>query len=136
MGFVESSFVWSGSTIRFDLVAVFFVCENICSRTLYFSLIIVKSLQLRGRRQIVEPRKYCLVRVIAFFGVCFLYFFLFLIGWDFGEIPFTNNILGHLKQNINTFFFIYIFLYLLLFWSKLSSYLERESMYVINRLHG
>ena len=46
-----------------------------CSRTFYFSLIIVKSLQLRGRRQITEPRKYCLVYVIVFFDVCFLYFF-------------------------------------------------------------
>ena len=34
-----------------------------------------KSLQLRGRRQIAEPCKYFLVRVIVFFGVCFLYFF-------------------------------------------------------------
>ena len=34
------------------------------------------SLQLHGRRQIAEPRKYCLVCVIVFFfGVCFLYFF-------------------------------------------------------------
>ena len=32
---------------------------------------IVKSLQLRGSRQIVEPRKYCLVRVIVFF-ICFV----------------------------------------------------------------
>ena len=47
------------------------------SCTLYSSLIIVKSLQLRGRRQIAEPRKYCLVRVIVFFGVCFLYFFVY-----------------------------------------------------------
>ena len=38
---------------------------------------IVKSLQLRGCRQIAEPRKYCLVRVIVFFGVCFLYLFCF-----------------------------------------------------------
>ena len=38
---------------------------------------IVKSLQLCGRRQIAEPRKYCLVRVIVFFGVCFLYLFCF-----------------------------------------------------------
>ena len=38
---------------------------------------IVKSLQLRGRRQIAEPRKYCLVHVIVFFGVCFLYLFCF-----------------------------------------------------------
>ena len=41
----------------------------------FFSLIIVKSLQLRGCRQIAKPRKYCLVCVIVFFGVCFLYFF-------------------------------------------------------------
>ena len=58
-----------------------FLCNrNIvaASCTLYSSLIIVKSLQLRGRRQIAEPRKYCLVRVIVFFfGVCFLYFFCF-----------------------------------------------------------
>ena len=45
--------------------------------TLYFSLIIVKSLQLRGCRQIAKPRKYCLVRVIIFFDVCFLYLFCF-----------------------------------------------------------
>ena len=48
-----------------------------CSCTLYFFLIIVKSLQLCGRRQIAEPRKYCLVRVIVFFDVCFLYLFCF-----------------------------------------------------------
>ena len=38
---------------------------------------IVESLQLRGRRQIAEPHKYCLVRVIVFFDVCFLYLFCF-----------------------------------------------------------
>ena len=38
---------------------------------------IVKSLQLCGRRQIAESRKYCLVCVIVFFGVCFLYLFCF-----------------------------------------------------------
>ena len=38
---------------------------------------IVKSLQLRGRRQIAEPRKYCVVRVIVFFDVCCLYLFCF-----------------------------------------------------------
>ena len=43
----------------------------------------MKSLQLRGRRQIAEPRKYYLVRVIVFFGVCFLYF-LFITDWEFG----------------------------------------------------
>ena len=55
------------------------------TRTLYFfSLIIVKSLQLRERRQIVEPRKYCLVRVIVlFFFACVFSIFLFLTGWEF-----------------------------------------------------
>ena len=38
---------------------------------------IVKSLQFRGRRQIAEPCKYCLVRVIVFFDVCFFYLFCF-----------------------------------------------------------
>ena len=37
----------------------------------------MKSLQLRGHRQIAEPRKYYLVCVIVFFGVCFLYLFYF-----------------------------------------------------------
>ena len=66
---------------------MFSVREKDCSHTFYFSLIIVKSLQLRGRRQIAEPRKYCLVRVIVFFFACvfsFFFFFLFLTGWDFG----------------------------------------------------
>jgi len=49
--------------------------EKLCCRTLYFSLIIVKSLQFRGRRQIAESRKCCLVRVIIFlWHVFFLYF--------------------------------------------------------------
>ena len=55
---------------------------NVFLCTIVFSLIIVKSLQLRGHRQIAEPRKYCLVRVIVFFSVCFLYF-LFLTSWEF-----------------------------------------------------
>ena len=37
---------------------------------------IVKSLQRHGRRQIAEPRKYCLVRVIisltCVFSICFV----------------------------------------------------------------
>ena len=54
------------------------------SCALYSSQIIVKSLQLRRRRQIAKPRKYCLVRVFVFFffffffSVCFLYFFIFI----------------------------------------------------------
>ena len=50
---------------------------------------IVKSLQLRGRRQIAEPRKYCLVRVIVFFGVCFLYLFCFLQVGILVKIPYN-----------------------------------------------
>ena len=38
---------------------------------------IVESLQLRGCRQIAEPCKYCLVCMIIFFDVCFLYLFCF-----------------------------------------------------------
>ena len=37
----------------------------------------MKSLQLREHRQIAELRKYCLVRVIVFFGMCYLYLFCF-----------------------------------------------------------
>ena len=50
-----------------------------------FCLIIVKSLQLRKRRQIVKPRKYCLVRVIGFFFFLrmFSLIFLSLTGWEF-----------------------------------------------------
>ena len=60
--------------------------------TLYSFLIIVKSFQLRGRRQIVEPRKYFLVRVIFFLWRVFSLFFLFLTGWEFGLIPFKTFI--------------------------------------------
>ena len=52
---------------------------------------IVKSLQLRGCRQIAEPRKYCLVRVIVFFDVCFLYLFCFSQVGILVKIPYTVN---------------------------------------------
>ena len=58
---------------------------------LYSFLIIVKSLHLHGRRQIIEPRKYCLVHIIIFFNMCFLYFFLFLIADEFGLIPYKDG---------------------------------------------
>ena len=58
--------------------------------TIVFSLIIVKSLQLRGRRQIAKPRKYYLVRVIVFLWRVFSLFVLFLTGWDFGVIPYSS----------------------------------------------
>ena len=50
---------------------------------------IVKSLQLRGRRQIAEPHKYCLVRVIVFFDVCFLYLFCFSQVGILVKIPYS-----------------------------------------------
>ena len=52
--------------------------------TIVFPYFVVKSLQLRGCRQIAEPRKYCLVRVIVFLWRVFSLFVLFLIGWNFG----------------------------------------------------
>ena len=57
--------------------------------TIVFSLIIVKSLQFRGRRQIAEPCKYCLVRVIVFFDVCFFYLFCFSQVGILGKIPYN-----------------------------------------------
>ena len=62
--------------------------------TIVFSLIIVKSLQLCGRRQIAEPRKYCLVRVIVFFDVCFLYLFYFSQVEILVKIPYKNELNG------------------------------------------
>ena len=59
--------------------------------TIVFSLIIVKSLQFRGRKQIAEPRKYYLVRVIVFFGMCFLYLFCFLQVGIVVKFPTRSN---------------------------------------------
>ena len=52
--------------IRFFLMKFFFRERKSIVLHLYFSLIIVKSLQLRRRRQITEARKYCLVHAIIF----------------------------------------------------------------------
>ena len=49
------------------MVVVFEREKKLHYRTLYFSLIIVKALQLHRRRQITEPCKYCLMHVIFFF---------------------------------------------------------------------
>ena len=57
--------------------------EKLYYRSLYFSLIIVKFLQLRKRRQIVKPHKYCLVRMIIFSLACIFSSFLFLTDWEF-----------------------------------------------------
>ena len=52
--------------IRFFLMKFFFRERKSIVLHLYFSLIIVKSLQLRRRRQIAKARKYCLVHAIIF----------------------------------------------------------------------
>ena len=58
--------------------------------------IIMKSLQLRGHRQITEPRKYCLVCVIFFFfGMCFLYFVSHRFG-NFMLIPYKSKIISNM----------------------------------------
>ena len=123
LGFVVFSCVWSGwrsDPTRIMLAKKFFgpvLCRkrNLvirvfwCGRVfsvrgktvaalLYFFLIIVKSLQLHGRKQIAEPCKYCLMRMIAFFNVYFLYFFfLFFTGWEFGLIPYILLFHGQWK---------------------------------------
>ena len=79
---------WSGD-LGLSAQAGAICAREDCSRTLYFFLIIVKSLQLHRHRQIAELRKYCLVRVIVFLWRVF-YLFLFLTGWEFGEIPYTS----------------------------------------------
>ena len=78
-----------------QLLFLFFFCERVlgCNWdlgflrvflcTIVFSLIIVKSLQFRGHRQIAESRKFCLVRVIIFLWRVFFLFVLFLTGWEF-----------------------------------------------------
>ena len=43
----------------------------------------MKSLQLCKRRQIAEPHKYCLMRMIIFSLACIFSPFLFLTGWEF-----------------------------------------------------
>ena len=55
------------------VVAVFLRDRKTVAALCTFSLIIVKSLQLRGRRQIAESRKYYLVHVFSLFF--FLFFF-------------------------------------------------------------
>ena len=53
------------------LAIVFQREKNYTAALCIFSLIIVKSLQLRGRWQIAEPCKYCLVCVIIFLWLVF-----------------------------------------------------------------
>ena len=79
---VENAVLWLGFVI-----GCFWETDILYYRTCIFSMLIVKSLQLHGHRQIAEPRKYCLVRVIFFFGMCFLYFCFSPIG-NFTLIPY------------------------------------------------
>ena len=53
--------------IRVCFVVVFERLKHYTAALCIFFLIIVKSLQLHRHRQITEPRKYYLVRVIVFF---------------------------------------------------------------------
>ena len=69
--------------------------ENIVAArlySLYSSLIIVISLQLRGRRQIAEPRKYCLVHVIVFlWRVISLFFVSHGLGIRFNSLQLVSE---------------------------------------------
>ena len=80
------------------MVAVLYIERKYCSRfgsILYSSLIIAISLQLRGCRQIVEPRKYCLVCVIVFLWRMFSLFFLFVSH----RLGIRLNSLHHMPHN-------------------------------------
>ena len=59
--------------------------------TLYSSLIIVISLQLRGCMQIAEPHKYCFVRVIVFL-------------WRVFSLIFVSHELGILFNSLQFWF--------------------------------
>ena len=55
---------------------MFFRKKTVLPHSIFFSLKIVKSLQLRGRRQIVELRKYCLVCYYFSLAYIFLFFYI------------------------------------------------------------
>ena len=74
----------------------FWETETLYCRTLYFSLIIVKSLQLRERRQIAKLCKYCLVCVIIFLLVCVLSILCFSQVWEFQINSLQIVVFGHL----------------------------------------
>ena len=62
----------------------------------------MKSLQLRGRRQIAEPPKYCLVLVIVFFDVCFFSICFVSHRLEFWfKIPYTQDLLSRLNYEID-----------------------------------
>ena len=80
--FIYRNRLWVIRVLWWVVLPCFSMRENIvaASCTMYSSPIIVKSLQLRRRRQIAEPRKYCLLSVIIFLWYVFFYFF-FLTSW-------------------------------------------------------
>ena len=91
--------------------------KTVAALCISFFLIIVKFLKFRGCRQIVEPRKYYLMCVIVFFGVCFLsffFFFLFLTGWEFGIIPYIMLQLFLFVMDIPNSYFVLNIIYILL----------------------
>ena len=72
------------------MVVMLYIKRKYCSRMWYYVFLIIGiSLQLRVYRQIAEPSKYCLVRVIVFSLACVFSLFLFLIDWEFGLIPYN-----------------------------------------------
>ena len=73
---------------------------RVFSCTIVSPYFIVKSLQFRGRRQIAEPRKYRLVRVIVFFDVCFLYLFCFSQIEILVKIPYNMELYNCKKVDI------------------------------------
>ena len=73
--------------------------EKLYCHTLYFSLRIVKSLQLCGRRQFAKPCKYCLVCDFYFFfwRIFFLYFCISQV-WEFRTYSHHQIDVLHQKQ--------------------------------------
>ena len=73
--------------------------EKLHYRTLYFSLRIVKSLQLRGSKQIIEPRKYYLV--YDYFSLAHI-FLLFLYVFPSGIAQCEDDNIKYEKKNKRT----------------------------------
>ena len=80
-----------------------FLERKLYYRILYFFLRMVKSLQLRKRKQIVEPRKYCLVWLfsLTYIFSLFLYLTDLKISFKFPTIPLchTNTTLKYAKPH-------------------------------------
>ena len=91
------------------MVVVLYIERKDCSRRLYFIFFPDNSdiPATLGRRQIVEPHKYYLVRVIVFLWRVFP-LFLFLTGWEFDLIPYNcDTILCSIYDAILGFISIY-----------------------------